>query len=110
MATDEVTMGEVVRRLDTITGQLAQITTSLAADKRHYEATFVSKELLDSRLNGVDQRITETEKDITTANEALRQQQARGRQTVIALLSIGVPAVISIILTIITLVGSGVGA
>lgn len=110
MATDDVTMGEVVRRLDTITAQLTQLTTTLAANERHYEQKFVSNDLHSRDIARLSDKIEEVKDDVAEAKADIADQQKRTRQTVIALLSIGVPSLISIILTIITLIGSGVGA
>ncbi|MGN6413778.1 hypothetical protein [Flexivirga sp.] len=110
MATDDVTLPEVVRRLDTISAQLSQITATLAANERHYDEKFVSSAIHARDVERINDKIVETNKDVTEAKGLIADQQKRTRQTVIALLSIGVPSLISIILTIITLIGSGVGA
>ena len=105
--TDEVTMGEVVRRLDGIAVQLAAIIAGQAEDRRHNTDTFVSKENLRVQLENVGNKITEAEKDIVDVKAAQDKQQDRNRGMVIALIGIAVPALISIVGLILTIVGAG---
>lgn len=74
---DDVTTGEIVRRLDDITRRLAEIAASLAEDRRHNTETFVRKDVFE---NGVQRRVQELEDDRD-------KQQDRNRQLSIALIS-----------------------
>lgn len=109
MASDDVTMGEVVRRLDSIAAQLAQITTSLAEDRRHNTETFVRKDVLESRLDAMGQRFVEVEKDVEDGKKEQARQQDRNRSMAIALIGIAIPALISIIGLVLSVLGKGGG-
>lgn len=105
---DDVTMGEVVRRLDSITAQLATIIAGQAEDRRHNTETFVRKDVMDSKFESIGQRFTEVEKDVEDGKKALANQQDRNRQLVFAIIGVAVPALISIILALVGAQG-GVG-
>ena len=93
---DEVTTGEIVRRLDDITRRLAEIANSLAEDRRHNSETYVRRDVFE---NGVQRRVQELEDDRD-------KQQDRNRQLSIAIIS---GAVLLILSLVVNLMGFQVG-
>ena len=87
---DEVTLGEVVRRLDSITAQLAQIIAGQAQDRQHAAETFVRKDVLDPTLNAIRVDVTELQRDRDN-------QENRNRQLWLAVAGSAVTIVLTIL-------------
>jgi len=96
MADHDVTMGEVVRRLDSIAGQLAQITATLANYQRDAAETYVRKDVQKTKDDALTARVDDLEEDRD-------KQQDRNRQLGIAIISGAVLIILSIALQVIGL-------
>lgn len=107
MADDNVTLAVLGQRMDQVLAAVTQLTARLDADQRHYNETFARKDVLASTLEAVGRRITETEKDIEDGKRALAAQQAKNRSVAIALITIAIPALISVVGIILTVLGAG---
>lgn len=107
MAQDDVTLAVLGQRMDQLLAQFTQLNASLDADRRHNSETFARKDVLASTFEAVGRRITEAEKDIEDGKRALAQQQDKNRSMVIALIGIAIPALISVVGIILSVLGSG---
>lgn len=107
MADDPVTLALLGQRMDQLLGQFTQLNARLDSERLHNQETFARKDVLEPRFNGISDRIRDAEKDIEEGKKALATQQDRNRGMVIALISVAIPALISVVGLILSVVGAG---
>jgi hypothetical protein len=102
--TDEPTLGEVMRRLEQVSRDMAAISTQLAEDRRTAETTFVRKDVYAAETFATGGRVKKLEDD----NEAKEKESAAfRRQVLLMILGIAIPAIAGLLLTVNTILSNG---
>ena len=84
MPDDEVTMREVVRRLDEITRQQRDLMSEIRKDREALAATYVRRDVYDVNMMGLERRVADVERD---ADESAKG--ARAMWTSVGLVALG---------------------
>lgn len=105
MAADEPTAGELMRRMDAVSRQLETLAKQLAEDRRDFASTYVRYDVYEARHLSLDRRVTILETDAEAREQTA---DATRRQFVLMLLSIAIPAVGALLLSMFLFLGRGV--
>ena len=87
---DEPTIGEAMRRLDTVSKQMETLARQLAEDRRDFASTYVRHDLYEARHLSLDRRVTLLE----AGDEAREKDEAdTRRQLMFIVLAVALTAV-----------------
>lgn len=101
--TDEPTLGEAMRRLDSVTRQLEALAKSMAEDRRDFASTYVRYDVYTARHGHLESRVKDLETDAELKEKTAAETR---RQFVFLVLSIAIPAIIGLLLGIASITGA----
>ena len=101
---DEPTIGEAMRRLDSVSKQMETLGRQMAEDRRDFASTYVRFDLYDSRHRGLDRRVTLMETENENREKA---DDDRRKQITIIVIGVALTAVASLLVSMVTLLAGG---
>jgi len=101
--TDEPTLGEAMRRLDSVARQLDALAKKLDEDRRDFASTYVRSDVYEARHKNLDRRVGLME---LAAEEKEKADAAARRQLQFVILGAFLAAVLSLIVSL-ALAGGG---
>ena len=104
MSESEPTLGEVVRQLDRVAGQLTTLASRLDSDRLAAQQTFVNRETYQSDQRLTDALLKSVRTDITELEEARKTEDKWRRQQSFTLAVTLGNSLIAVALTIFTVV------
>lgn len=104
MPDGEPTLGEVLRRLNEVSGQMTALGNQMAQDRRDAADTYVRRDVYDARHAGVLRRVDEIEADADTREKAAADFR---RQLLFIVLGTAIPAVFALLLAINNFLANG---
>ena len=102
MSADEPTIGEVMRRLDEFMKRLDTLTAQLADDRRDFARNYVPRELYEARHLSLDRRVTVLETDSEAKEKTAAETR---RQFMFMVLGIALPALGGLFLSVFLVLG-----
>lgn len=110
-AGDEPTLGEIMRRLDEVARQMTVLAAQMTRDREAAAATYVPRELYNARHDHVNMRIDALRGDVRNLEEEADARERTAaetrRQFMFLVLSIAIPAVGGLLLSMFLLVARG---
>jgi hypothetical protein len=101
---DEPTIGEAMRRLDSVSRQMETLARQMAEDRRDFASTYVPREVYESRHLSLDRRVTLME---ASAREREEDDTDRRRQYTFIVVGVALTAVASLLVSMVTLLAGG---
>lgn len=100
----EPSLGEVLRRLEDVSRQLASLASQMAEDRREAAVTFVRQDVYSSQQQGIERRVGDLERDVELKEKTAAETR---RQFVFLCLGIAIPAILGLLLAINNFVNAG---
>lgn len=101
--TDEPTLGEVVRRLDQVTSQLAGIAERLERRETYIEENFVRRSVWHEARKADQAMAANLAQDIGALQETDKTDAAWRRQVMLTLAAVAIASIVSIALAVVNL-------
>lgn len=100
----EPSLGEVMRRLEDVVGQMQAVTQRMDRQQEANDKTFVRRDVYDARHTNLTRRLELMEKE---TDEREKASDAFRRQAILVVISVALPAIIALLLAINNFLASG---